>query len=786
MVKAYASDPARAVPLTLRVQSVGRNVIEACWLVALVSVPLLVNPLGESTVSLYKAAFFRTLVGVMVALWALKTGLSLRVAPEAMSHRVAAARAAAMRFLKTPLMAPVLALALVYVLATVLSVSPSTSLWGAWSRMDGTYTMLALVAFFLVLSWELRTAAQVDRIVWAIVGTATLVASLGITERLGWSPWLVSRPYGDWRIGATTGHPILLGSYLILTTALLLGNIVQFWLSTRGRLGRTEVWTLASLGVLLFVQLTAMLLTNARGPWLGLVAMVLVFVVVLFVKNRRWGLVRLVMALLALGIVFQVGLSQRWIFFDAVSDLPYLSRMADLTDMGSGSGRHRVVIWSAATDLVVNHPTITPTPDRWHWARPILGYGPETLKWAFEAVFPAELRHLEPGPRVDRAHNVVLDLMVTTGVLGVLAFGSVVGVFLFYATRALKGAKLVEEQPMLVALIAAVAGYLVALMVGITSLTDQLVFWTVLALIVATTRGVPWLEGAQRRRPVPVIEDTQDRGGTGLLLPTLVSSAVALVAVAFSLYVNGNLVSADLQSRKGVDLTLESRWGEAASVLEGALHSPPLLELNHWRLAGLYAEQVLEEVVSTDQLGLLELAGEHIEQARALAPASAAPHMKAGLIYGYWALTLDPGKYGAAVQAFATAAVVSPNEVSIYNQWADLEAKSGNHEKAFVLLHRSLELDPEWAPTYHQMGKVYEMMAQPDETATAYRRSIELSPTFWEAYLDLAKVLVSSGNLVEARPYAEQFVQAQPAHWEGRFVVATLYRDLGMTREARK
>ncbi len=764
--------------------------MEVCWLVALIAVPLLVNPYGGFAFSIYKAAFLRILVGLMVALWILKTGLSLVYSQDSFHQQGQTLQARTRDFLKGPLMGPVVALILIYVLATMLSISPSTSLWGEASRMDGSYTTFALLAYFLIVAWELRTAAQVHRIVWAIIVGSSLVSLLGIAEWLGWSPWLVQES-GALRLGAdigerivgTAGNATATGAYLVLTTALLVGKWLHLWARRVEQPSQQLSLWLVGLGLLLLAHLAALLFTLSRGPWVGLVVMMAVLVAILLVKNRRWRMLGLAGLILVLGFLFQIGLSQPSSPIHSLSDLPHLSRVEAITDLG----RPRALTWDATKNLIVNHPSVTSTGDAWNWARPLVGYGPETLRMAFERVFPAELRHLSPNVRVDRAHNIVLDLMATVGLLGLLAFGWVVGTFFFYAGRLLKRTQRWEDQPLLAALAAAVAGYLVTQLVGISAQADQLVFWTLLAVMVALIRGIPLVQATQ---PSSLGAASKDEkllvSKRRWLVPGVTVLALMSGILFFSLYINVNLMWDDIQTRKGADLFKEGRWTEATFYFERAPHSAPLVALNKWHLARAYSLQALEVTDPDAKGGLLELAGDSIDQARALQPAEAGYHQRAGLIYSYWTLTKDPSKYDQAVNAFSEAAAVSPTRVNIYNQWADLEIHRRNYERALELLHHSLDIDPKWAPTHFQLGKVHAMLGQNKKAAAAYQRSVELFPTMLQIYSDATHpdLLASFGNPADSKAYAELYVESQPTQWEGRLFLATVYRNLGMTRVA--
>ena len=83
---------------------------------------------------------------------------------------------------------------------------------------------------------------------------------------------------------------------------------------------------------------------------------------------------------------------------------------AGLTE--SGSPAARLAIWRAALPLIAD--------------RPLLGYGPDGLQTAFQGVFPPELVYYQ-GRQVivDRAHNLWLDLGMSAGLAGIIAFAGV-------------------------------------------------------------------------------------------------------------------------------------------------------------------------------------------------------------------------------------------------------------------------------------------------------------------------------------------------------------------------
>jgi O-antigen ligase len=359
-------------------------VLEALWLVTAVAVPLAFNPWGYSAFELSKAVLLRALVLLMGLAALVQVIEGRRNGP----HH--------------PLLWPALAFGLALALATALSINPRASLWGSYERQQGLLTLSAYLALFLLTAANLRTRAQAERLWAALVWSSTPVVAYGLLQAVGLDPL-------DWRTDAaspvlsTVGRANFLGSYLVLVVPLTAGRA----LSARRR------WPY---GLLLAGQLACLALTQARGAWVGLGAAALTFGLVwaAATRNRRLALVTLALAVLAVGFVALLNLPGGPLA--PLAHLPGLDRLATLTRTNAGSTAARLTIWRATLPLVI--------------ARPWLGYGPETMRPVFARVFPPQLvyyqgRHVT----VDRAHNLWLDLGMSAGLAGIVAFGALLAGF---------------------------------------------------------------------------------------------------------------------------------------------------------------------------------------------------------------------------------------------------------------------------------------------------------------------------------------------------------------------
>jgi len=101
----------------------------------------------------------------------------------------------------------------------------------------------------------------------------------------------------------------------------------------------------------------------------------------------------------------------------------------------------RVAIWKCAIDAFVNPAVIRVGQDSFASLRWLIGYGPETFMVVSQATFPAELKsqYTSISLLLAQPENHYLYLLITSGVLGVITFLCLLGVFFFVGFRMLQG-----------------------------------------------------------------------------------------------------------------------------------------------------------------------------------------------------------------------------------------------------------------------------------------------------------------------------------------------------------
>lgn len=192
------------------------------------------------------------------------------------------------------------------------------------------------------------------------------------------------------RIYSYLGNPNLLAGYLLPAIALSLGAIFAW----RGWLPKALALTMT------IVNSGCLVLTFSRGGWIGFVALIFAFAVLLLYWLslnfspfwQKWALPLGVGSLMAV-LIF------------AVITVPTLrTRVASIfAGRQDSSNNFRMNVWAAVIDMIRD--------------RPILGIGPGND--AFNKVYPLYMR---PRYSALSAYSVILEILVETGFVGFITF----------------------------------------------------------------------------------------------------------------------------------------------------------------------------------------------------------------------------------------------------------------------------------------------------------------------------------------------------------------------------
>lgn len=150
-------------------------------------------------------------------------------------------------------------------------------------------------------------------------------------------------------------------------------------------------------------------------------------------------------------------------------------------------------------------------------------------------------------------------------------------------------------------------------------------------------------------------------------------------------------------------------------------------------------------------------------------------------------LNLTPSQH----ETLNAATAVSPLAYEYYLHGVDLYAR-GEFPLSIQMLQKSVEIDPNYAPTWAQIGRAYTAQAsfrfggqeQYKKAQTAYEKAIALDPVQTDTRIYMANLLTDTGRVEQAVPLLRESLKANPNHPELHWELGYAYRYGGMLRES--
>jgi len=455
-----------------------------------------------------KAFYFRILVELAFASWVVLAFLDAKYRP---------------RF--TSLTIGISLFVLVALIADLLGVNPIRSLWSNFERMEGWITVIHLWAFYIAATFTFGTGDEGRKIwhrwinTWLAVGFC--VAMYGCTQLFGWfdihQGGRVDASLGNaaymavymlWNAGLATymfytalrrrianagflqfAYPILaaLFSFLVFETATrgtifglglaIVTAMVTYALFMSGVtlrkllvLASFVILEIVALIVSIKVSLSASLMAGSLQLtvlFMGGLALLYFIALVIYVLRTNAavtdrGAVRarnvctgIIAAIFVLGGIFMAVRNAPFVQHNEV-----LARIASIS-WSDTSNQARQLIWPMAMNGAMH--------------RPIFGWGQENFNYIFNSDYNPKMWSQEQW--FDRAHNVFLDWLVASGIVGLLAYLSL---YLIFLVILWKSTLSTAEKSILTGLL---AGYFVHNLFVFDNLASYAVFFAALAFI---------------------------------------------------------------------------------------------------------------------------------------------------------------------------------------------------------------------------------------------------------------------------------------------------------------
>lgn len=384
--------------------------------------------------------------------------------------------------------------------STLTSLSRWASLTGHPESPAGLPVLLAATVLFFATRALCTTPTAVRRLLAAPVLGAAVAATYATLQLLGLDPipWVRTASFeGAVRPFSTLSHPNFLGAYLAMVVPLV--ATFAFRAATRRQWLATGVLTLIAL-----LSLLAIATSLSRGAWLALAAALLV----LLGGALRLGHRRAVLRTVGLGFVLALGLLGAVLALKGAEGLssPLLERARQLTE---SSGR--LHIWRAAWHIFLEHP--------------LVGCGLDAFWLAFQRHRAPEYWLLEWNTTPYKAHDELLHVLATQGLLGAGAALVITGGLVLAGTRAWRRAP-PEERPLLLAILAGLTAFYVQGLFSFTVAATGTLF--------VTFAGVLSRLGSPESGAAP--EDSRSLGHGAFRLTLGISGVLALLVLVHNFH----------------------------------------------------------------------------------------------------------------------------------------------------------------------------------------------------------------------------------------------------------
>lgn len=325
----------------------------------------------------------------------------------------------------------------VVLLTSLTGVDFNLSFWGDLERMLGWFPLLHFFLLFLIVITVFRSWRDWQPLLMAMVGAGTLLSIVGLFQNYS---------------ASTLGNAAYMGTLMLMS--MFIAAIL---------IGRSRHWlTALPYGVVLIILFIGLVRADISGAYAGLAAGALLYAgLMTFLSKhktaRRIGWISLGLLVVGIGAVFAL----RW------------SPALDNSQLGK-----------VFRDFSLQNNTLNTRLYSWTWAwrdlpkHPILGVGYGNFAFVFDRQFQGEFYKFSKGEDYfDRAHNNIVEIATTTGLLGLAAYLFMFSWAVIYLIRAYRHKKIDLPE------FAALAGFLTAYFVQNLALFDCLASYLFLMII---------------------------------------------------------------------------------------------------------------------------------------------------------------------------------------------------------------------------------------------------------------------------------------------------------------
>jgi tetratricopeptide (TPR) repeat protein len=136
-----------------------------------------------------------------------------------------------------------------------------------------------------------------------------------------------------------------------------------------------------------------------------------------------------------------------------------------------------------------------------------------------------------------------------------------------------------------------------------------------------------------------------------------------------------------------------------------------------------------------------------------------------------------------AIEYYQKAIDLNPNYAMAYNNMGNAYYGQENYKEAIRCYQKAIDLNPNYATAYNNMGNAYDDLKNYKEAIRCYQKAIDLNPNYASAYYNMGIAYKNLENYKEAIRCYQKAIELYPNHASAYNNMGSSYYDLGNERE---
>ena len=673
-----------------------------------------------------KNFFFRIMVEILFFLWVFVACFDKNYRPK-----------------KSPILIAISATLFFLTLSTIFGANPYRSFWSNYERMEGLVGHIHLFLYFLILVSVLRTKKDWKWFFTSLLGFSFILTVYGFLQFFG---FLEIHQSGN-RLDATLGNATYYAIFMIFSLFL----VAYFLAKTKNK------WLRLGLGILFVLDTLLVFMTATRGAILGLIGAAFLFAILvsIFSHNKKihYGALGVIGSIILVVTLFLVFKNTSFIQNNYV-----LTRFSGIS-FSETTTQSRLTIWQMAFKGFLE--------------RPFLGWGPENFNIMWNKYFEPILYKQEPW--FDRAHNIIFDWLISSGILGFLAYWSIWGAAIFVL---IKGYRKKQFSAVEISLFSGLfAAYAFHNLFVFDNLTSYFLFFSIL--------GYLHFRGTEMSSPASEQMLNEKKPAKEIGVSSYLIITAAFIAVFFGLYfVNLKPLLACRQLLKTLD-QMQTKGTDVDYMLkefDKVFSYNTFGTIEAREQLGSYAQQVLDVpgISNENKTKAISAAIAEMEKQVKILPNDARAYVFLTALY------TKAGRLNEAMKAGARAIELSPKKQQIHFVVADVYLTAGQYDKAFEVLKEAYELDRTYSDAARNLAMVSILAGKKDLAEKLLNEPEENWPAKFGNESQFINIYARAGNYEKMKELWQVLILKNPNNAQLHVNLAATYLQLGERENAVK